>query len=61
MPRNLHRQVTDGIPQRSLERSGAWSGNKKIFLKTVLSILGGMMIGLIATFIMRLMSRGLNF
>jgi len=61
MSKNLQREMTHGISQRSLERSGARFGNKKGFLKTVLIILGGMIIGLIATLILRFMSKGSSF
>jgi hypothetical protein len=61
MSKSLREEMTHGCSQRSLERSGAWSGNKKMVLKTALLILGGMIIGLIATLILRVMSKGLSF
>lgn len=47
--------------RRSSERNGAWSKNRKNFLNIALSIVGGIIIGLIATLILRFMSKGLNF
>jgi len=61
MARDLPRRITDSISGRSFEGSGARFRNKKLLTKTVLSIIAGMIIGLVATLVLRFLGRGLNF
>jgi hypothetical protein len=56
-----HQLTTDRISQRSIKGSETKVRNKKLFLRTALSILAGMIIGLAATLILRFFGRGLNF
>ena len=60
MSRNPHRMEMGGRTPRFLVKASVSAGNKRAFLKTALSILAGITIGLLATLILRFMS-GLEF
>jgi len=50
-----------GRTRKFLVKAGVSTANKRVFLRTALSILAGIIIGLLATLILRFMSGKLNF